>query len=425
MATCDITGVCGTGDWNGPKPGDPDMGNILIVATPAYGGIDIAWTWPDINPGAVSFTTLWRSLQSDFNTANKHAVCQGNEYFDRTPEGQSVDVRYYYWAQMTSIYGTVGATIGPATATARPLISQMIEQLTGEIDEGLLAQELKKEIDQIQLNKLGITDEEIARAENDEGLAVRVEELSAKTDDAMAVLQEEIRVRTDADGAIVQVVNTMYADFGGNIAAIQQEQQVMASDIAGLASDMTTVQVQINGDSASGQVGLVAEVSTLNGKVTQIGARWTAVVQVNGLVGGFGVYNNGQTVEAGFDVDRFWIGRTGANNRKPFIVEGSTVYIDEAAINKLTFDKLRASDGSFVVVNGKMQAAYIAVDQLVVNNVRSTNYVAGTQGWAMNANGTMEINGSSGTGRMVINQAAIKVFDQNGVLRVQLGNLNV
>lgn len=423
MATCDITGICGTGNWNGPKPGDPNMNTINITATAAFGGIDVRVSWPTVNPSAVAHTKLFRGLLPDFTSAVQHAIFQGDFFFDASNPAVSVDTRYYYWAQMVSINGTEGDVVGPATATAKPLLGDYITLLTGEIDAGMLSQSLKTEIDQITLNKLGITQEEIDRAANDDGLAVAINELRAESAHGQAVLQEEIRLRTDGDSSLAQTVNTMYTDFNGNIAAIQQEQTALASDVAALASNMTTVQVQLNGDSASGQVGLVAEVNTINGNVTQIGARWTAIVQVNGLIGGFGVYNNGQTVEAGFDVDRFWIGRTGANGRKPFIVDGSTVYIDDAAIRSLTIDKMRSTDGSLVFINGKLQAQYIAVDQLSLNNVQSNNYVPGTSGWAMNSNGTMEINGSSGTGRMIISQSAIKVFDQNGVLRVQLGNL--
>ncbi|WP_217478323.1 phage tail tip fiber protein, partial [Staphylococcus aureus] len=136
--------------------------------------------------------------------------------------------------------------------------------------------------------------------------------------------------------------------------------------------------------------------------------------------------NDGRTVEAGFNVDRFWIGRPGTPKNPgsyPFIIDNNIVYIKEAAIQKLTFDKLRAQDGSFIVQNGKIQADYIEAKDIVVNNIQSDNYQPGVQGWAFRPNGIMEINGTAGTGRMTINNATIKVFDQAGKLRVHIGNL--
>jgi hypothetical protein len=88
---------------------------------------------------------------------------------------------------------------------------------------------------------------------------------------------------------------------------------------------------------------------------------YTAKLSVNGLIGGFGVYNDGTTVQAGFDVDEFWVGKTQANKRKPFIISGGVTYIDEAAIEKLTFTKLRDASGSFIVENGKVKADYLTV----------------------------------------------------------------
>lgn len=102
-----------------------------------------------------------------------------------------------------------------------------------------------------------------------------------------------------------------------------------------VAGAQTTAQTYADGRVASAQTTLQTNINTANGKITDIGARYTAVVDVDGLVGGFGVYNNGQFVEAGFNVDTFWVGRT-ANKVKPFVLTGGVVYINEAAIGQLS-----------------------------------------------------------------------------------------
>ena len=75
-------------------------------------------------------------------------------------------------------------------------------------------------------------------------------------------------------------------------------------------------------------------------KVRDMGALYTVKLNVNGLIGGYGMYNDGSTVEAGFDVDTFWVGRTNANGIKPFIITDNKVYINSAFISKLSADQI-------------------------------------------------------------------------------------
>ena len=117
------------------------------------------------------------------------------------------------------------------------------------------------------------------------------------------------------------------------------------------------------------------------------GSQWTAQVQTNGLVGGFGVYNDGNTVDAGFSVDKFFIGRDLNNKVAPFIVNNNKVIIDDAIIDKLLFTKLRSSDGSLVFSGGKLSANYINVNNLVVNQGESSNYIPGVRGWTLGTTG--------------------------------------
>lgn len=361
--------VCGTGGWTGPKPGDPDSFSVL-TATPAFGGIDLNWTLPLVNPHAVAHTIVYRSTSPLQHTATRHVVVAGNFFHDRT--GNTNPVKYYYWIQFVSINGTYGDLIGPASATARPTIEQMIELLTGKIDSGVLAQSLKKEIDRIELNSLGITQEMITRAQNDEELGVLFNEISASTDAIRALLQQEVLARTSANEAFVASVNTLYAELGSAVSAVQVKQTALTNAQQSLASNVNTVQSSLNNQISSVETKLQTNINLVGDTVKDIGALYTARVDVDGLIGGFGVYNNGKIVEAGFDVDRFWIGRT-TNKRKPFIIEGNEVFIDEAAINKLTFSKLRDESGSFVVKDGKVKADYITIGNASIDTAHIKN----------------------------------------------------
>lgn len=407
---------CGTGGWVGPQPGDPSTSDIRITATPAFGGIDINWTYPQINPNAVAYTIVYRSLLNDAATATVLAHANGSFYYDRVQSATT----YYYWVKVVSIYGTQSELIGPAWSTAKPLIEEMIELLTGQIDNGVLAPRLKQEIAQIELNKLGITQEMLDRDLNDDALGVRITEIGAQSDTTRALVQEEVLARTSQGEAFVGVVNTMYTELNGNVAAVQQSITVLQNEMGSLAQQIDQAEVNFGDQIAQVQTTMEASFETVNGKITQIGALWTAQVNVNGLIGGFGVYNDGRTVEAGFDVDRFWIGRTGANKRKPFIIDSGVVYIDEAAINKLTFSKLRDEAGAFIVSGGKVQAQYIAVDTLVARQAQSANFIWESTGWAFTADGNFYMNGRGGSGRLAINGSGIRGYHPNGVLAFNL-----
>jgi hypothetical protein len=91
----------------------------------------------------------------------------------------------------------------------------------------------------------------------------------------------------------------------------------------------------------------------------------------------------------------------------------------------------------------------------IANDIQSTNYVAGSAGWKIDKTGQMEMNNATFRGameagsisinnkfivdssgnttirsatsgaRMEVTNRAIKVFDSNGVLRVQIGDLTI
>lgn len=328
MTSCS-TNTCGVGSWNGPLPGDPDN-NSVLTATPAFGGIDVSWSYPAVNPYAVAHTLLYRGVSSDFNTALLISAVGGSFFYDKSTSPQLI--QYYYWIRIVSVNGTVGALIGPASAIAKPTIASVIEGLTGQINAGLLAQSLKTEIDKVTLNEQAITEERVARIAANTAYSSVLLQVQAGVDEAYAVITQEITARQDGESALAAAINTTQSVLGNNIASAQ-----------------TTLQTNIN---------------TVDGKVTEIGALYTAKVSVNGLIGGFGIYNNGSVIQAGFDVDEFWVGSSQANKRKPFIIVDGTTYIDDAAINKLTFTKLRDESGAVVIEDGKIKANFLQVNEI-------------------------------------------------------------
>lgn len=163
------------------------------------------------------------------------------------------------------------------------------------------------------------------------------------------------------------------SDVSEALAAVQTEATARAAADSVLASQITTAETTLNGNIAAVETALEANIEAVGDTVTEIGALYTAKVNVNGLVGGFGIYNDGTEVEAGFDVDRFWIGSGSDDKIKPFIVEGDEVFINQAVINQLVFNKLRSAEGDVIVEDGKIKSDYLQVVRGLLIGTDSNN----------------------------------------------------
>jgi len=355
MSCTDI--VCGTGGWTGPRPGDPDN-NVILTAAGVLGGINIRWTYPSTNSHAVAHTILYRGSSSDFATAVQHEIVNGTFFFDRIEN--ETPTTFYYWIRIVSINGTQADLIGPASATHRPRIAGTVEDLTGLIEQGVLAQSLQQEIDNITQFGADLIAEIQNRIAADDALGALVQQANNGVDSAMTLILNETNQRITADDVFAQQLQILIGTVNDNAAAIYNEQTLRVNedealaqqiqytyaqtldDIAAavqvettartdadnaLASQISTTQTALEGNIASVQTTLQSNIDTLDGEIVSIGALYTAKVQVNGLIGGFGVYNDGTQVEAGFDVDRFWIGKAGTI-AKPFIIDGSNIYLN-------------------------------------------------------------------------------------------------
>ncbi|MDO9342366.1 MAG: DUF1983 domain-containing protein, partial [Pseudomonas sp.] len=85
---------------------------------------------------------------------------------------------------------------------------------------------------------------------------------------------------------------------------------------------------------------------------------------------------------------------------------------------------------SFTVENGQvfMRSAFIQDGSITMLKIgqalQSDDFTAGVKGWRLDKAGNLEFNGPSpGGGRLTMTNRAIKVYDENGVKRVQLGDL--
>lgn len=294
MSAC-VTDYCGTGDWNGPLPGDPDN-NSVLTATSAFGGVDVAWSYPAVNPHALAYTLLYRGQSSNFNSAVQIAVVSGSQYYDKSETNQPI--QHYYWIKFVSVNGTVGALIGPASAIARPTIDRMIELLNGRIDAGILAQSLKTEIIKIELVSAELQEEINNRNAANTATSQLIAELQADINASLGIITNEVTGRQEGDSALLAQVNAASAAIAlestTRAAAIQNEAGIRATallnEAAARASGLSSLQTQINtlqaassGDFSSLLSVLQTEqTARIDGDAAEAASRETLAVQLRG-----------------------------------------------------------------------------------------------------------------------------------------------
>ena len=289
MTACS-TSACGVGGWGGPKPGDPDN-NSILSATPAFGGIDVSWTYPGTNPQAVAHVILYRGVSSNFNAAIVIATVGGNFFYDKSTSPQLI--QYYYWITIVSVNGTVGAPIGPASAIAKPTIANVIEGLTGQIDAGVLAQSLKTEIDKITLNYQELLNEVDDRIAANTALSAALVQVQTGVTQSLAFINQEITKRQEGDSALVTQLNTVAAANASNLALIQTEQTARVTGDSANAALYTTLNAQVNNASTglpATRATLLSDYFTKAGTNSAISAATSSLVSTTALNTALGAY---------------------------------------------------------------------------------------------------------------------------------------
>lgn len=195
-------------------------------------------------------------------------------------------------------------------------------------------------------------------------------------------------------------------------------------------------------DQISGEINESDLSETFAGAIAEIKTSTVVKLDPTGTyAAGWGLYNDGTFSDFAVWADRFSIGEPGSTARKPFVVVDGVTYIDTAMIREasiqegqigpISVGKLKLADGTPVTtVAGLIRADSIDVENLnfdwanVSGAIQSTaNGANGQPRWVLSKNGGMQLNSAGAGGRMEVRDNVIKVFDANGVLRVQFGDL--
>ncbi|ENK7138191.1 host specificity protein J [Enterobacter roggenkampii] len=186
--------------------------------------------------------------------------------------------------------------------------------------------------------------------------------------------------------ADILVVKTTIAEVDKAMAELSTQVQAQIEDVTASLEDKLTAVVDASGASA---------IYTLK-----------TGVRINGVM-----YNAGMSIAVLAEAGKPVVTRVGFNANQFVLMSGSgdTQYSPFAVVNGQVFIS------SAFIQDGTITNAKIG------NFIQSNNYVAGSQGWRIDKNGTFEINGVAGGGRMLITSTLIQIYDSNNVLRVRMG----
>ncbi|QBR32821.1 MULTISPECIES: host specificity protein J [Pseudomonas] len=374
------------------KQGLPPPVSFLTPTSLVY-GIRMAWGFP---PGAedTQRTEIWYSK----TTSRDDAIKLGDfAYPQATHEMQNIlaGASFFFWARLVDRIGNIGpwypTGIG-VNGQASSDQSEYEEYFSGQITDSALGKHLGDRINLI------------------DGPA----DLPGSVNNRIQVVTGEVdAISEKVDGVFAQVNPSLAGEtsgFAGSTEAfvgVWSEQSARIEDGIATGKRVDTVQVTVNKNTAVVQQVSQAQVD-LDGKAS---AMWSVKMQID---------SNGRYVAAGIGLG---IENGPAGLQSQFIVSADRF----AVVNTITGGPLAVP---FVVQNGQtfISSAFIA-DGTITNAkigsyISSTNYVAGQQGWILNKDGTLEINGIvPGQGRLVINSLNVSVYDANNVLRVRLGYL--
>ncbi|UUT22168.1 host specificity protein J [Pseudomonas sp. T8] len=373
------------------KEGLPPSVSFLTPTSLVY-GIRLDWGFP---AGAedTQRTEIWYSKTTSLADAIKlgdFAYPQARHEMQGILAGAS----FFFWARLVDRTGNVGpwypTGIG-VNGQASSDQSEYEEYFAGQIGESALGQHLGDRINLIDgpadlpgsvNNRIQVVSGEVsAISEKVDGVFAQVnppmagstEDLAGSEESFVGVWSVQSAV-IEGDVATGKRVDTVQVEMAQNSAVVQQVSQAQVA-LDGKASTMWSVKMQVDS----------------NGRYVAAGI-------------GLGIENQNGVFQSQFIVsaDRFAVvSGMGGTLGAPFVIQNGQTFINS----------LFVMDGT--ITNAKI-GSYIS----------STNYVAGQSGWILNKDGTFEINSALGPGaRQVINNNGGKVFDENGQLRYQWGNL--
>ncbi|WP_031523411.1 host specificity protein J [Siccibacter colletis] len=186
--------------------------------------------------------------------------------------------------------------------------------------------------------------------------------------------------------AEILTVKTTIAEVDKGLADLETDVRAQIGDVSAQVQEKLTALVDSNGSSA---------IHTL-----KVGVKINNIEYLAGMsVAAIAEAGKPVATRVAFNANQFVLmSGSGTTQYSPFAVVNGQVFISSAFIQ----------DGT--ITNAK-----------IGNFIQSNNFVSGSQGWRLDKNGTLEINGVAGGGRMIITSTLVRIFDSNNVLRLRMG----
>nr|WP_219826133.1 hypothetical protein [Scandinavium goeteborgense] len=224
-------------------------------------------------------------------------------------------------------------------------------------------------------------------------------------------------------------VDTLNNTVDGNTASIGTLTQTVATNNTAQSQAVTQLRSDVNG-----QIATVNQQMSTKATASTVDSQYSLSVNANGTVAGIRlVASSGTATNSALYVaaNKFIVSGTDAatvGGTAPFAIVNGTTYLKTAMIQAASIGTGYIADAAITnakIANLSVNTAKIADATIttakIASTIQSTNYVANTTGWQINKAGTILINGSGGTGRMVISNNIIQIYDNNNVLRVRMG----
>ncbi|MFR0249397.1 DUF1983 domain-containing protein [Klebsiella pneumoniae] len=244
-----------------------------------------------------------------------------------------------------------------------------------------------------------------AQAQQQAALATKVDNANSRVDNmaktlsdsqnTQASLNTSLQSQIDAQAAANIKNQTTLDNTIKSVASITSTQQTHATALEALATQQTTLTSNVGDLSASVQ-NTAKTVAAVNGTVSSL---WSMKVEtVNGKKVGAGITlgSNGETSDIILYADRFSLfNRNNATAVPVMVAEGNELYIDTARIKNSSLTSAKIADGS--ITNAK-----------IGNEIRSNNFVDGSQGWRIAKDGSSQFNNVIVRGRVEANSGVFR-----------------
>ncbi|ENC1132670.1 fibronectin type III domain-containing protein [Escherichia coli] len=389
-----------------------------VEVTGGFGNLFVNWT-PSTEPDYAGASIILRS-----GTIS-------SSYTVNTPEFTSIpnikDGDYYVKVGLFDVFGLSGIQYSPELLVSINSKYQFTQEDADEINSIL-------DLDQRMQETL---DDAVQIANNNTSTVVSASE--TKTNAAIKASEQTITTNfTTADTALSQRISTVETTANGNKSNITSLQQTVTNNQTANATAITQVNARVdttNSNLATTNQNVASVTTEMSAKATkaEVNASYSLAVNANGTVAGFKLIAGGTTNTSAiyFAADKFIVSGSATatvGGTAPFAIVNGTTYLKTAMIQQASLGTAYIADAAITnlkLANGSVNAIKIVDGEIttakIASTIQSTNYVANSTGWQINKAGTIYINGTGGTGRMVISNNIIQIFDSNNTLRVRMG----